>query len=325
MPRRSREDIEECLYHVIARGNDRRKIFFDADDCRFYLQKIRAYAKRYDLTFYACCLMPNHVHFLIKRGKFPLSKFMQGLQQSYTAYFNRKHKKVGHLFQGRYKAILCDGDVYFLELVRYIHLNPIRAGIASGLNDYRWSSHHAFRGKKEWDFIATKFVLDQTGGRRNYFSLINDGLNEGYREDLHEVKEQLYLGDDRFVEKVESSVRAPVPPVFNVSLAELAYEVEQYFQLKDGSVHSPSRSRHLTPARDWLLYLNHSLAKFSHRELSIFLGRDPSRLSRQWNHFLERLHHDSNLRIEAEKLAHRIRKSLALYPRRKTHKSISQA
>ncbi len=93
MPRRPREDIEDCLYHVIARGNDRKKVFLDNEDHRFYLEKIRYYAKKYDLTFYAFCLMPNHVHFLVNRGKYPLSKFMQGLQQSYTSYFNRKYKK----------------------------------------------------------------------------------------------------------------------------------------------------------------------------------------------------------------------------------------
>ncbi len=202
-----------------------------------------------------------------------------------------------------------------MELVRYIHLNPIRAKISSKLNDYHWSSHHSFRGKKEWEFIATKTVLDQTGGFKKYLRWMNDGIKEGYREDLHDVKEQLYLGDSRFVEKVESSVQAPNSPTWNVSLAELSHEVEKYCHLKEGSLHSPSRSRGLTPARDWLLYLNHALAKFSHRELSDFLGKDPSRISRQWNSFLTRLQNNSSLRKEGEKLVHRIKKNLALYPR----------
>lgn len=315
MPRRPREDIEGCLYHVIARGNDRRKIFLDDSDYRFYLEKIRFYAEKYDLTFHACCLMPNHVHFLVRRGKVPLSKFMQGLQLSITTHFNKKYNKVGHLFQGRYKAILCDEEAYFLELVRYIHLNPIRAKIVSRLNDYRWNSHHAFRGRKEWDFIATEFVLAQTGGLKNYLRFMNDGVEEGYREDLHDVKEQLYLGDSRFVEKVESLAHTPAFPVWNVSLSELAHEVEKHCQLNEGSLRSPSRSRGLTLARNWLLYLNHSLAKFSHRELSVFLGRDPSRISRQWNGFLERLQNNSDLRAEGERLLCQIKKNLGRYPR----------
>ena len=92
-----------------------------------YLDRLARYRKRFSVTVYAYCLMSNHVHLLLETGSEPLSKFMQGLQQSYTQYFNRKHRKVGHLFQGRYRAIVCEKDQYLLTLVRYIHLNPIRA------------------------------------------------------------------------------------------------------------------------------------------------------------------------------------------------------
>lgn len=316
MPRRPREDWEGGLYHLIARGNDRQKIFRDLEDFRYYLSKIRFYAKKFSVTFYACCLMPNHVHFLVRRGASPLSKFMQGLQQSYTFYVHRKYKRVGHLFQGRYKAILCEKDAYFLELVRYIHLNPIRAGIASRLNDYLWSSHQGFRGTKGWEFINTKTVLEEVGGIRNYIRFMNDGIKEGYREDLHEIKEQLYLGSDQFIERSESKVHSPSSPRWNISLAELAYEVEKYRNLPFGSLQSPSRSRALTPGRNWLLYFNHSLARYPLREIAQFLRRDPSRLSRQWNQFLARYHERKELRSEAERLVTKMKRRLTLYPRR---------
>lgn len=316
MPRRPRLDLEGYLYHIIARGNDRRKIFLEEGDFQHYLVRIRFYARKYSQILYACCLMPNHVHFLIRRGAGPLFKFMQGLQQSYTSYFNKKYRKVGHLFQGRYKSIVCDEDAYFLELVRYIHLNPVRAGLASHPNKYRWTSHHAYRGTKEWNFVETKTVFGELGGLQNYTRFINDGIKEGFREDLHEVKEQRYLGRDQFVEEMESIRPSPVLIPRNVSLAEMAHEVEKYLGLEEGSLCSPSRARKLTPARSWFLYLNHFLGGFPLREVAEFMKRDPSRLSRQWNLFLEGYLKDKAMRQEGEKLIGGLKRRLPLYPRR---------
>lgn len=326
MARRPREDVEGCLFHVISRGNNRQKIFLDKEDYRHYLSKVRFYQNKFSITIYACCLMPNHVHFLVKRGEQPLSKFMQGLQQSYALYFHKKYKRVGHLFQGRYKAILCDGDAYFLELVRYIHLNPVRSKIVAKGNDYLWSSHQAFRGNRDWNFIETQTTLSELGGARGYFRFMNSGVPEEYREDLHEIKNQLYLGDDRFVEGMEDSRQQPVFRRWNISLAQLAHEVERYHDLERGSLQSPSRMRRLTPARDGFLYLNHALAGFPLKEVASFLGRDPSRLSRQWNLFLERSLKDPKQKRKMEELARRIQKYLALFPKKtqERNKSINQ-
>jgi REP element-mobilizing transposase RayT len=107
MARKPRLFAPGVLYHVIVRGNQRQKTFSSDSDYQTYLKRLAQYRRKYDVTVYAYCLMPNHVHLLVECGKTPLGKFMQGLQQTYTQYFNRKHKKVGHLFQGRYKAILC--------------------------------------------------------------------------------------------------------------------------------------------------------------------------------------------------------------------------
>lgn len=116
------------LYHVIVRGNYRQKTFRDDRDYEAYLERLARPANDFGVTVYAYCLMSNHVHLLLETGTEPLSRFTQRLQQSYTQYFNRKHHKAGHLFQGRYKAIVCEKeDNYLLTLVRYIHLIPIKA------------------------------------------------------------------------------------------------------------------------------------------------------------------------------------------------------
>src|ERR671911_2275812 len=144
MARRPRLFAPGILYHVIVRGNYRQKTFLNARDYEAYLERLARYRKRFGVTVYAYCLMSNHVHLLVETGSQPLSRFMQGLQQSYTQYFNRKHKKVGHLFQGRYKAIVCDKDEYLLSLIRYIHQNPVRAKMVRRIDEYRYSGHGAY-------------------------------------------------------------------------------------------------------------------------------------------------------------------------------------
>src|SRR5882724_3921209 len=119
MARKPRVEFDGALYHVIVRGNHRRDIFRDTTDRVTYLERIEHYRERYHCMVYAYVLMSNHVHLLIETGVVGLSKIMQGIQFSYTQKYNRRHRRVGHLFQGRYKAILCDRDAYLLELVRY--------------------------------------------------------------------------------------------------------------------------------------------------------------------------------------------------------------
>ena len=167
MARRPRLFAPGILYHVIVRGNYRQKTFLNGRDYEAYLERLARYRKRFGVTVYAYCLMSNHVHLLLETGSEPLSKFMQGLQQSYTQYFNRKHHKVGHLFQGRYKAIVCEKDEYLLTLVRYIHLNPIRAKLVQRLDDYPYSGHPEYCGVRASEALETSRVLNMLGGRRS--------------------------------------------------------------------------------------------------------------------------------------------------------------
>lgn len=147
MARKPRVHFPGALYHVISRGNQRQQIFRSASDRSHYLQLLSRFHSRYGFRLYAYVLMGNHVHLLLETGPTPLSKIMQGLQQAYALYFNHKYRLVGHLFQGRYKALLCDRDSYLLELVRYLHLNPVRSMLVKDPSLYPWSSHGAYLGK----------------------------------------------------------------------------------------------------------------------------------------------------------------------------------
>ena len=137
-----------ALYHVIARGNQRQRTFQVPGDHHKYLKLLGSELAGREMRLYAYCLMPNHLHLLMEQaGEYPLSRYMQRLHTAYTQYFNRKHRKVGHLFQGRYKAILVNRDAYLLELVRYIHLNPTRAKLEEKPGQYPWTSHFQYLGK----------------------------------------------------------------------------------------------------------------------------------------------------------------------------------
>jgi putative transposase len=148
----------------MARGNHRQPVFLAPRDYRVYLARFRFYRVEHQIAVYAYCLMPNHVHFLIQQGPVPVARFMQGLQQSYTQYFNRQHSTVGHLFQGRYKAIDCADDGYLAALVRYIHLNPVRAQLVSSPELYPYSGHSAYLSGRATRLVDPSRVLAIIGG-----------------------------------------------------------------------------------------------------------------------------------------------------------------
>ena len=145
MARPLRVAVVGGLYHVIVRGNERRNVFRDDADRSRYLSRLAFYREKFSFRVLAYCLMDNHVHLAIETGKVPLPRIMAGLQSSYTQYFNRRHQRSGHLFQGRYKAFLVEKDRYGLALLRYIHENPVRARVVERAEDFGWSSDRSYR------------------------------------------------------------------------------------------------------------------------------------------------------------------------------------
>lgn len=166
MPRRPRLHLPGAFYHVMARGNRKQSIFKGKEDYTTYLRLMLHYSRRYDVEVHGYALLPNHVHMLLRIGNTALAKFMQGLQQTYTQYFNKEQQLVGHVFQGRYNSIYVDNDEYLLELIRYIHLNPVKAGLVDEPSKYRWSSQRSYF-YNEQSFVQTDFIkqlLAEYGG-----------------------------------------------------------------------------------------------------------------------------------------------------------------
>lgn len=143
MPNGPRLIIDGACYHLIIRGNQKQKVFISDDDYYLYLNKLKKYKKRFKFNLYGYCLIPNHIHLIgeLNGGNNSLSKFMQGLNRSYTAYFNNTYEKVGHLWQGRFKSKVVTKDKYLIDCINYIELNPVRAGIVKAPHEYKWSSY----------------------------------------------------------------------------------------------------------------------------------------------------------------------------------------
>ena len=204
MARRPRVFAPGLLYHVIVRGNQRRKTFRSDDDYIAYLDRLEKYRVKFHARIYAYGLMPNHVHLLLETGSTPLAKFMQGLQQSYTQYFNRRYRKVGHLFQGRYKAIICDKDKYLLALVRYIHLNPVRARLAKRPEHYAYTGHRSYLGNGRSKIIEAGPILNLLGGKKQYENFVLEGRSESHNDEYYAVEDQRFLGEEGFGEEISS-------------------------------------------------------------------------------------------------------------------------
>jgi putative transposase len=167
MARQLRIEFPGAFYHIVDRGVERRKIFADDSDSKLFLEIIRRLFPRYKVAIHCFCLMPNHYHLLVKTPLGKLQKFMQELKCTYSRSFNRRHHRVGPLFQGRYSAILVEQDMHAIDIVRYIHLNPVKAKMAEKPEDYRWSSAGVYAGKRKPDtYLHTRWVLGLFKGER---------------------------------------------------------------------------------------------------------------------------------------------------------------
>ena len=202
MARRPRVFAAGLLYHVIVRGNQRRKTFCCDDDYKAYLDRLEKYRAKCRVRIYAYCLMPNHVHLLVETGSTPLAKFMQGLQQSYTQHFNRSYRKVGHLFQGRYQAIICDRDKYLVALVRYIHLNAVRAKLATRPERYLYSGHNSYLTNGTPKIVEVTPILKLLGGKKAYERFVLEGIGENHNEEYYAVEDRRFLGEEGFGEEI---------------------------------------------------------------------------------------------------------------------------
>jgi putative transposase len=192
MPRKARIDAAGAFHHIIIRGIEGRKIFRDALDRENFLVRLGDLLLSTQTRCFAWALLPNHAHLLLQTGSIPIAGLMRRLLTGYAVSFNLKYHRHGHLFQNRYKSILCQEDLYLRELVRYIHLNPLRAALVpdlSVLDKYRWCGHSAILGNRKREWQSTEYVLQFFGNtrakaRKSYRAFIQRGMVHGKRPEL---------------------------------------------------------------------------------------------------------------------------------------------
>jgi putative transposase len=246
MPRRARLDAPGTLHHVIVRGIEKRRIVNDVADRKNFIDRLGGLSVDTKTSIYAWAIMTNHAHLLLRSSEMGLSAFMRRLLTGYAVSYNRRHRRWGHLFQNRYKSIVCDEDAYFTELVRYIHLNPLRAKLVKSLSQldrYRWSGHSVLIGKIERDWQDRDYVLKWFGKKESeaeaaYRNYVKKAVGEGRRPELvggglvrsmggwsvvkamrrsgeRELSDDRILGGGEFVERIikeaEEKIRFQLP------------------------------------------------------------------------------------------------------------------
>ena len=199
-----------AFYHVTSRGNEQKDVFKSQRDREKFLEYLASATERYGAVIHAYCLLSNHYHLLLETPEGNLSQIMRHINGAYTTYFNVKRKRAGHLFQGRFKAILVDADEYALELSRYIHLNPVRAGMVTRPEEYRWSSYNSYIGQctaSSWlkvETILDYFSYNAKEAKQKYRSFVENLLGKEYESPFKNTFGGAVLGTAEFIEMVTS-------------------------------------------------------------------------------------------------------------------------
>ncbi len=276
MPRHARIDIPGLLQHVIVRGIEKGIIFLDDQDREEILLRLSKLLQETETDCYAWALLNNHFHLLLRPRKQKLADIMRRLLTGYAVVFNLRHNRTGHLFQNRYKSIVCDKDSYLQELVRYIHLNPVRAGIVKDLDalmTFPWCGHAELLGKSSRsllhsDEILAFFAPGRRTAQRKYHSFIADGFGQDPPAKLSRggkrtsrmldpflaadlMFDDRILGGGQFVEKV----LGPMPTESRLSFSDLTTNVAEYFRIEPSTLRLPSKERNIAQAKAVLCHV----------------------------------------------------------------------
>jgi putative transposase len=305
MARPLRIEYPGAFYHITARGNERKDIFRDERDRERFLAYLETAVVRYEAVIHVYCLMNNHYHLIMSTPAGNLSQIVRHINGAYTVCFNKRHHRFGHLFQGRYKAILVDADEYAGELSRYIHLNPVRAGLASLPEEYPWTSYLNYIGRRKapgWqttDWLSRYFGKTPAEALRKYRAFVEAKIGAAEENPLKEAIASIVLGGPDFIEEIKGKYLGgrersrDVPAVAALTrqdLQKIAERVRLEFQ---------DRPEH---ARKTAIYLSHKFSGVSLKEIGKHFGIRESAVSQASRRFELTLSENARLRKKVEKV-----------------------
>ena len=265
---------------MIVRGNKGQRVFRRERDSKLYLRLLGEYKEVFDFVICAYALMPTHVHLLVEARDKPLSGLMQRLQFRYTRNYNNRYRTWGHLFQGRYKAILCEKDSYRVELSAYIHLNPVRAGLVRYPIEYRWTSYGWYLNGGKMGIVDVEPVLGQFSGNkgravRAYEQYVLDHMGDGHRGEFYKVEDQRFLGSEGFSDRIQRGAREKVEHIYDNSLGDMVGGVEMRFGMPASVIRGMSRNRIGALGRSIVGYVGRKLAGYPLSSIADYFRRDP--------------------------------------------------
>lgn len=301
MPRKPRIEFLGAFYHVLSRGNNRQTIFPKLSDYKDFLTCLKATNEQYPFLLYAYVLMPNHFHLLLEAKEIPLSRVMLSLLTRYVKLFNLRHQRVGHLFQSRYKAILCQKDTYLLELVRYLHLNPVRVGLVNSPGEWVWSSHREYLGiaksglKLETGFVLGQFGKDLDSVRKSFADFVHQGTSQGHFANYYPPESFPLLGEKTFLrgilsktEELRRRIETSLNPL-RLPLESLAKVITDYLGIATVDLLAPGKRKEISEARALLAFVASRYARQKNSKIARFLNLSESAVSREQRRFERKL------------------------------------
>ena len=306
MARPLRIEYPGAYYHITSRGNERKAIYKSYRDREKFLGYLETASKRYGAVIHVYCLMTNHYHLLLETPRGNLSQIMRHINGAYTTYFNKKRERAGHLFQGRYRAIVVDADEYAQELSRYIHLNPVRAGMVSRPEEHIWSSYRSYAGKEKkpgWlavDFVLGYFDNKTSAAQSKYREFVASLIGKDHESPLKKTVASTILGNADFVKKIrkkylpESKDNRNVPALRKLSERLSLKEIEN--QAQAVFYNEPKLYRKAA------LFLSHRYSGRKLKDIGSYFGMAGSAVSQASSRFALQVENDQGLRQRIEQV-----------------------
>jgi REP element-mobilizing transposase RayT len=280
MARPLRIDYPDTFYHVLSRGNEKRPIYYEPEDYLKFLELLEKTKEKFHVEIHAYVLMENHYHMLVRTRQGNLSRAIQWLGVTYTGWFNRRHKRSGHLFQGRFKSFLIEDDRYFTAMCYYIHGNPVRAGIVQRVTAYQWSSAKAYADRGACPpWLTTETILGMSRGSRKKFCLEQEAYLKRQESPLQELRHGLYMGGEEYAEecrRLAKTERSPEKP--QMRLLQRSLDKRHIAEEILGKLGADAAENRLTArkqqrrSRDLCIYIMSRMGAYTNREIGEHFG-----------------------------------------------------